>query len=73
MGRFRADISPPSAKDVSISRRHAEVTLHGDGDGALVRDVGSTFGTYVGDRAIETSGNQSQEDRYETWISIEHY
>ncbi len=57
--------------DSSVSRRHAVIAVgkkEGDGESVgqvvvSVRDEGSSYGTYVGERAIETSGAGSQEDR----------
>lgn len=43
----------------SLSRRHCEITLDGDGQRATLRDMGSTFGTRVNDDKIkETDLNE---------------
>ncbi len=39
--------------DVTVSRRHAEVVM--DGDGYVVRDVGSLNGTYINRTRVEES------------------
>ena len=48
--------------DNSVSRSHAEITIQ-NGVNVMVKDLGSKFGTYVGERAIVSSQNNSQEDR----------
>lgn len=52
--------------DVTVSRRHAVFTR--DGDGFLVRDLGSLNGTYVGkervDEALLQSGQEVQIGKY---------
>jgi len=47
--------------DSSVSRRHAVVRVLADC--VHVKDEGSTYGTYVGEKALESSANNSQEDR----------
>lgn len=46
--------------DESVSRRHARITV-GD-DGAIIEDLGSKNGTYVGGRRIEESTRLSDRD-----------
>lgn len=48
--------------DNSVSRSHAEITIQ-NGVNVMVKDLGSKFGTYVGERAVVSSQNNSQEDR----------
>ena len=57
VGRLSADIS--FAQDQSLSRKHAVLTVD-DKNKVCVTDQGSTYGTYVGDEAINKSGNSSQ-------------
>lgn len=47
--------------DTSISRQHAEITVKVDG--VFIKDLGSKFGSYVGEKAITSSQNNSQVDR----------
>lgn len=49
--------------DVSVSRNHGLVTVSTDGKSVHVKDTGSSYGIYVGQAAIESSGNCSQADR----------
>lgn len=66
IGRVQANIS---VGDVSISRRHGVIGCSGGGEAGRsppevhVRDLGSTYGTYVGEEAIRSSGESSQADR----------
>ncbi len=46
--------------DVTVSRRHAEVSV--DGDGFTVRDVGSLNGTYLNRERIETAKLQNGDE-----------
>ena len=56
-----------NSADGSISRRHGSIAVDDDdGNGrpkVRLRDLGSTFGTYVGEAAIASSGDNSQQDR----------
>ena len=78
IGRIKADVS--IGDDPSVSRNHAKLKVEeasssqqsqGHGQGRLLRpkvileDLGSSFGTYVGEEAIALSGNvsESQERR----------
>lgn len=67
IGRGLSDIS--FSKDLTISRSHASIAIKprlGSGDGrpsVVLEDRKSSFGTYVGELAIQTSGNDSQADR----------
>ncbi len=53
LGRSRA--SDMRVLDRDASRRHAEVIATEDGGGFQIRDLGSTNGTYVNGRRVETS------------------
>lgn len=48
-------------EDTSISRSHARISVRKNE--VFVQDVGSKYGTYVGEKAFVTSQNNSQEDR----------
>ena len=47
--------------DNSVSRSHARVTVKNHE--VFLEDLGSRYGTYVGEKAIVSSQNNSQEDR----------
>jgi pSer/pThr/pTyr-binding forkhead associated (FHA) protein len=62
------DSDIPAIKDISISRKHAVVKVkvdegHPRGSRIVVEDLGSSFGTYVGEKALESSATNSQVDR----------
>ena len=59
VGREGANIR---TKDGSVSRKHAEVSRNANGPGATIKDLGSKYGTYVGEEAIKSSNQKSQED-----------
>ena len=46
--------------DTSVSRRHATIRVSEDGQLVSILDQGSSYGTYVGERAIQSSQAGSQ-------------
>jgi pSer/pThr/pTyr-binding forkhead associated (FHA) protein len=75
---MQSDIRVPL--DTSISRKHAKIIvdepdLFAVGDGqqrpkVSIKDLGSTYGTYVGDEAVASSANCSQDDRIVTEVAL---
>ncbi len=61
VGRDKRSHVRADTQDTSVSRRHAAIRV--DREAVVVSDAGSTYGTYVGDRAIASSGAGSQDDR----------
>ena len=55
LGRAGADLV--FNDDTSVSRMHANILVRNDG--ILIKDLGSRFGTYVGDHAITSSESNS--------------
>jgi pSer/pThr/pTyr-binding forkhead associated (FHA) protein len=45
--------------DTSISRNHAEIKVSPNGEGVNIKDLGSKYGTYLGEKAVKSSQNQS--------------
>jgi len=48
------------ALDTSVSRNHAEITTSSDGEGVFIKDLGSKYGTYLGEKAVKSSQSGSQ-------------
>ena len=60
VGKHNAQIK--LVEDTSVSKVHAEISCNSNGD-VSIKDVGSKYGTYVGERAVVSSENHSQELR----------
>ena len=61
-GRVDADIV--CGNDTSVSRVHAEISVSPTGDGVIIKDLGSKYGTYVGEKSVKSSQNQSSQSSY---------
>ena len=60
VGKHNAQIK--LLQDTSVSKVHAEIICDSNGD-VSIKDLGSKYGTYVGERAVVSSENHSQELR----------
>ena len=73
----RVNCNVPGADDLSISKEHAIIRVEPTDDKknsrprVFVKDRKSTYGTYVGEEAIRSSGGSSQADRVRSNQEIE--